>query len=434
VQVLTQDPEIKTYVNEDGEHFITGFLIGTKYNEARWKINKKTAHNLVQKFIGRDFAIIPELIQTPLSQGGGGHYFGQDTKEDLLRGYAENSHGKYVKIKGPYSYNDGTDDFFYNFDAKLRDSKAAAALYENGAKTWIPFAHSPHIWPIAGPDHDITDWEPIGGALVIKGAYGPMAVISKHCKGTSAACEKSLGASPVPTTSMTFAETETRGYDHPSLCEKKDAEMADFISSLVSKSASSQTYMVENKEAPAPVVTELSKTTTAIPEAKPNPITTIDTQAAISNAPATKIVTAEESAALEKRLAELEKANAALVKDKKETQLTSLVIDLGGITDEKQKKEFVEKWFKKEIDAEILREFYNDILAAKAERRKKASEQGEPEEDEKDEGEKPLKAKGKAGSLPREPDIPNKVTESKAASVPESKAKTIAAFLFGGNE
>jgi hypothetical protein len=431
VQVLTHNPEITTYANEDG-HFITGFLIGTKPNEARWRISKKTGHDLVQKFIGRDFAIIPELIHTPLSQGGGGHYFGQDTKEDLLKGYADNSHGKFTRIKGPYNYNDGTDDYYYNFDVKLRDSKAAGVLFEHGPKTWVPYSVSPHIWPLAGPDDDITDWEPIGAALVIKGAYGPQAVISKHCKGTSAQCEKSLGASPVPTTSMTFAETELRGYDHPSLCEKKDAEIAEIISSLVSKSASSPISMTESnpKEASQPVVTELSKTTTPQADvAKPNPTTTVESQLAVSNAP--KIVTAEEFAASEKEKAELKKQVTQLLNDKKNNALTSLVVDLGGTNDEKQKKEFVEKWFKKEIDADILREFYNDIKGVIAERRKKASDQGEEEEEEKDNGEKPLKAKSKSASLPKEPDITTTSNESRAASAPVNKARMIGEFLLG---
>ena len=147
MQILAHNPEIESYSDASGE-YIKGFLIGTKLNDANWKINKTTGHDLIKKFEGTDFAIIPELITKPLSEGGGGHYFGQDTKDDLIKGYAENSHGKYHKILGPYSYNDGTDDYFYNAIIKLRDSKAAAIMMELGPKLWEPFSVSPHIWPV----------------------------------------------------------------------------------------------------------------------------------------------------------------------------------------------------------------------------------------------------------------------------------------------
>jgi len=413
MQVLAHNPEIQSYANEEG-HFITGFLIGTKPNEARWRISKRTGHEMVQKFIGRDFAIIPELIKTPLSQGGGGHYFGQDTKEDLLKGYAEHSHGKYVRVKGPYSYNDGSDDYYYNFDVKLRDSKAAAALQQHGADTWVPFSHSPHIWPLAGPDDDIYDWEPIGGALVIKGAYGPQAVISKLCKGTAAQCEKSLGAAT-----------------NKEIIHEMDTEIADFISSLVSKSASSQHIMTENKEISAPVVTNLTAEV-----AKPN--TTVDSQTAITNAQLTRVVTAEEFQASEKEKAELKKQVTQLLNDKRNTELTNALIDFAGVTDEKRKAAFIEKWFKKEVDITILREFYNDIKTEIAERRKRASEAGEEEkEEEKEEGEKPTTAtakKSKGASLPPEPSLPKAETESsRTASIPVNKAKVIGNFMVGGS-
>lgn len=153
MQVLAHNPEIESYSEETG-NYIKGFLIGTKLNDANWKINKQTGHDLIKKFEGTDFAIIPHLLNTPLSKGGGGHYFGQDTPEDLKRGYAENSHGKYHKILGPYSYNDGTDDYWYSAIIKLRDSKAASELVKHGKETWVPYSVSPHIWPKAGPDSD----------------------------------------------------------------------------------------------------------------------------------------------------------------------------------------------------------------------------------------------------------------------------------------
>lgn len=432
MQVLDHQPDTRSWSDSSG-HYIECYGIGTKYNEAKWKINKETGHEKVQKFPGHHFAVIPELIQKPLSEGGGGHYFGLDTKDDLLQGYAANSHGVIERLKGPYSYNDGTNDYFYNFVIKLRDSKAAAALVQHGANTWVPYSVSPHIWPISGPDHDIQDWEPIGAALVIKGAYGPQAIISKMCKGTAVQCEKSLGAS-----SMTMKEAEERHYDHinnvmqgvsfEKLCGQKDGELAEIITSLVSKSASIQTSMPENKEASPPVVTELKTTTVETP--KPN--TTVDSQMAITNAAQlSKVVTAEEFAASEKEKAELKKQVTQLLNDKKNNELTAVINEFAGVSDEKRKTAFVEKWFKKEVDIAILKEFYNDIKTEIAERRKKASEQGEEEQEDEDNKDKPqVKAKSKSASLPKEPELPKE--ESKAASVPVNKLREIIQFQMSG--
>ena len=43
---------------------------------------------------------------------------------------------------------------------KLSGSKAASALLEHGAKTWVPFAVSPHIWAFDGNEPH-ADWEGI---------------------------------------------------------------------------------------------------------------------------------------------------------------------------------------------------------------------------------------------------------------------------------
>jgi hypothetical protein len=402
VQLLAHNPEIQTYTNEEG-NFITGFLIGTKMNEAKWRINKRTGHQLVQKFIGKDFAIIPQLIKTPLFAGGGGHYFGQDTKEDLLKGYAENSHGKYTRVKGPYSYNDGTDDYYYNFDVKLTDSKAAAALIEHGANTWVPYSHSPHIWPLAGTDEDITDWEPIGGALVIKGAYGPQAVISKMCKGTAAQCEKSLGAAT-------------------STCEKGDTETAEIISSLVGKAASSPHIMPEGNKADTTSNTPVVTTLTA-EVAKPN--ATVESQTAITNASITKVVTPEQFSEVEKRNQELEKRVTELVNKDKINTLSNLFIK---VKDEKVKDELIKKYSKLDnVDQikEIVTELYPVLRASEQEEQKQDEEEVEEEQ-------KGLKKKGtgKSASLPAEPEIPKE--ESKAASVPVNKLQEILRFQNSG--
>ena len=394
MQVLDHQPEITTYSDETGD-YIRGFLIGTKRNDANWRINKETGHDQIKQFEGTDFAIIPELIKTPLSKGGGGHYFGTDTLEDLLKGYADNSHGRYHKILGPYSYNDGTDDYFYNAIIKLRDSKAAAVMMELGPKLWEPYSISPHIWPLEGPDNDIRRWTPIGGALVIKGAFGPQAVISKHCKGTAIQCEKSLGAST----------------------KCKDTECAEIISSFCSKTASTQISMPEaTKDSATPQVTTLTA------EVAPKPNATVNSQELITNAQITKVVTPEQFAEAEKRNQELEKQVTELRTKDKVNTLNNM---FSKVKDEKAKEELIKKYSKAD-NVDQLKEFITEVYPIL-----RASE--EEEKPAEDEGEKPKeqKAKSKGASLPAEPSIPKEET-SKAASVPVNKLQEILRFQMSG--
>ena len=420
MQILAHNPEIHTYSDETGD-YITGFLIGTKPNDARWQISKKTGHDLVQKFIGKDFAIIPELITKPLSEGGGGHYFGQDTLVDLKKGYADNSHGKYHKVLGPYSYNDGTDDYWYNAIIKLRDSKAASELVKHGKDTWVPYSVSPHIWPLAGPDEDIYNWEPIGGALVIKGAYGPQAVISKLCRGTAAACEKSLGAVSTERINEVLNEVAKP-------CEIKDRELAETISSQVSKAASIQTSMPESKAdtvtSNAPVVTTLTAEV-----AKPNSNATVNAQDAITSAQlSTKIVTPEQFAEAEKRNTELEKQVKQLLEDKKLNILNTM---FAKVKDEKVREELV-KEFTKRDNVDELKQFLDRVypILRASEEEEKPAEEDKPEGD-NETGAQQKKAKSKGASLPSEPMIPR--DESKAASIPvRSKLQEILRFQMTG--
>ena len=410
-----QDAAIESYSDETG-NYVKGFLIGTKLNDARWAIDKKTGHDLVQKFVGTDFAIIPHLLNTPLSQGGGGHYFGHDTLDDLLKGYSENSHGKYHKVLGPYSYNDGTDDYFYNAIIKLRDSKAASELVKHGAQTWVPYSISPHIWPRQGPDADISDWIPIGGALVIKGAYGPQAVISKLCNGTAAACEKSLGASGADNITRVLNEVAKP-------CEIKDGELAQTISSQVSKVASIQTYMPESKAdttstSNTPVVTTL---TAEVAKPNSNSNATVNAQDAITSAQIPKVVTPEQFAEAEKQNAELKKQVEQLLNDKKINTLNNLFLK---VKDEKVKDELIKKYTKFDnVDQikEIITELYPILRASE--------EEEKPDEDKPANDTETKKAKGKSASLPKEPAIPKEETsESKAASIPVNKLKEILKF------
>ena len=234
MQILEPQKHIpSSFTNESG-HYIESFLIGTKMNDAGWKIKKDTVSEHVKSFINKDFAIIPELIFRPLEQGGGGHYFG--TKEQVLSEYSKNSHGKIIEVKGPLSYNDGTDDFYYNAIIKLNDSRAASVLLQHGNNTWIPFAVSPHIFiDESGGGDDLQGWNSWNGAslnLVIKGAYGNEAVVSKLCNGPHQACKMEL---------LQRKASSGTSWDIP-----KDEETANLITSLVSRTASSNSLTMEN--------------------------------------------------------------------------------------------------------------------------------------------------------------------------------------------
>ena len=211
-------PDKSQFFHDETGNYINSYLISTKSNDANWRIHKSTGHEKVKTFLNRDFPIIPELIKTPPEKGGGGHVRG--TKEEVLRKYADNSHGKIIKILGPYYYKDGTDDYYYRAITKLSNSRAAAALVEHGKDTWIPYSVSPHIFIKEGNDLDgWTDWEGAGLCLVIKGAFGEESIITKLCKGSESQCMNSLVAST----------TETL-----------DKTLAQIISSHISKFASSQ--------------------------------------------------------------------------------------------------------------------------------------------------------------------------------------------------
>lgn len=202
------------------EHTIETFLISTKGNDANWKIDKETGHEKVKSFIGKDFSIIPELLFRPLEQGGGGHVFSD--RDTVLSTYAKNSHGKIVELKGPFY--DG-NDYHYNAIVKLNDSRAASALLEHGNNTWVPFAVSPHIFinEEGGGNDEVgwKDWQGAALALVIKGAYGNEAVISKLCNGPHKACKMEL---------MQRSAGINQNFT--------DGQTAFHISSIVSKSAS----------------------------------------------------------------------------------------------------------------------------------------------------------------------------------------------------
>jgi len=261
LQIEVKQPEpTSTFQTQEGK-FFRSFLIGTKPNEAGWYIRRETGHEKVKDFLTErknNFAIIPELIQKPISEGGGGHYKG--TREQILKAYEDNSHGKIVKLLGPFYYADSPQDYWYDQITQLNNSRSAAVLHTEGQKTWNGYDVSPHIGVNKGSDKNgWEDWEALGLNLVIRGAFGPQAIITKFCDGSESKCFKDLVASSSSTT---------------------DEKIADILTSYISKIASTPHSMPDQPPA---------KPDTGIPDAgiaskdKTNPTT--DSQKHLTDAP-----------------------------------------------------------------------------------------------------------------------------------------------------
>jgi len=428
---------IETFSTNEG-NFIRGHLIDTKMNDRNWKVanGDKLTQILYSKVPGKDIM----LDASKLEKGIDAHYYGNGKKQNIIDGYSNYSHGKYVRVLGPFPMGDGTNDVYYDFIAKLNNSLAASALVNHGSKTKIPFAHSIHIWPLEGPDENITDFDILGGAIVNEGAYGERAVLSKMCNGSAPVCEKSLSATA---NVMTFADTQDHGYTFhfdPSLAEQIDQKNAQIISSLVSKSASIQTLtMSENPN------TNSNADTTRAPIANnpnPNSNPTINPQAMVSTGISVQEGTPTYRSAVE--VEELMKAERAKWEKEVKAEVTALktknkIIEMNGMIghfkNEKSKKEMMDKYTKENVDMDVIKSFLDDYKKLEAE--EKATLEAANQEQIKE------KSKGKSAStsssdLPKEPIVPessnnnNNKDKSKVASVLDNKVKVISDFLWRG--
>jgi len=316
VQVI-QEPRLISETEDS--HIIDTFLISTKPNEANWRINKQTGHQKVQSFLGTDFFIIPESIFS--GEGQPGHPI-TGTVEEQLEQIKKNSHGKITKIKGPYPYEDGTDDYYYRANVTLSNSLAAATLIENGSKTWVPFAVSPQIAVIEGPDSDVRDWKAMGLGLVIKGAYGNEAVVHKYCSGSNHVCNKTLAAAIQDVVSSLVSNTDIVNHTMAQVVE-------------VPQVSNTNQPAVQAEVSKAPVVEEIKK---------PEQIT----------------LTKEEFEASQKAIKEAEDLKAqvtALVNEQKTNTLSQI---FSSVSDESNRKVLIDKYMG--ADVKILKQFSDDFI------------------------------------------------------------------------
>lgn len=360
MQIIKPETDIKTFSDQTGD-YIEGFLISTKLNRRDWRV--KPPVNILTEILQREVPNKHIMIDADkLAAGQDSHYYGDDTPADILKGYRNKSHATYQKVLGPFPYNDGTDDVYYRFIGKLNNSQAASELIKQGERCWHQFAISPHVYPLEGPKDNITNFQFMGGAIVLRGAYGEEAVISKMCKGTQAVCTKSLGGATNNIDNLRVAFSNATW--NPNEDEDEDEKTASIISSLVSKTASDLTYMAENTPTvttadvtKAPVNTQPPTPTLspqAIPETKSIESQTVIQNPILMNEDQRKKMI-EEAVELERKKWE-EKVTTLVDKDKTNT----LLAVFAKVQDEKIKKDLIEK-YKKYENVEIFREFLDDI-------------------------------------------------------------------------
>ena len=383
MQVL-EPPSTQSYKTEEG-HFIKTFLISTKKNEAGWQISKETGHQQVKTFEGKPFVIIPDELSSKEQKG---HVFA-DTKESLIEEYKKHTHGIIESISSPYYYADGTDDYFYMANIKLSGSKAAAALMESGANTWIPFAVSPHIWANDGIEPH-SDWEGISLSLVPQGAYGKDAVVSKYCKGETHACNTSLAAG---------------------LCDKEDASLAASITSLLSQNQINP-IMAQVVEQSTPSFKfrneQVSEQEQKLEQPKED-----NSKAELERL--TKALEAEQAKNKEK-----EDTVTRLVNKDKTNTLNKIFTT---VKDEAVKESLIQKYLPADTDLlnGYTEDFIKHVVPSLVEEAK-----AQAEKELKDKTVEENKGKSKAGSLPKEP--VSEESNSKAASIVPNKQNQVLKF------
>ncbi len=326
---MQQLEEPRLITEQEDVHLIESFLIGTKPNEAGWAISKNPTTN-IQEWVGKDFVIIPEKIFDP-NQTQAGHSTG-DTIEDDWQEIKQHTHGKIVKVKGPYSYEDGSDDYYYNAVIRLKDTLSASTLVENGTKTWTPFAVSPQIIRHGSTRDNITNYTPMGLFLVIKGAYGDKSVVNKMCSGSALKCGTKLSAAIYQ-------------LNH----DTTDQHLSEVLTSYISATT--------NKDIMSTQTPEVVQQPVQIPQFNPQPVIQhLDKELKEEKITLTK----EEYDALQKKTSEEENLKSEVEQLKKERNESILNQVFGSIEDQEVKNKVLEKYADIK-DARIVKQVYEDI-------------------------------------------------------------------------
>ena len=403
--------------------YIEGFLIGTKPNANGWQVSKATLSKLVNGFIGTPFTIIPERI----AHGQDAHFHGT-TKQETQEGYKHYQHGTIEKITGPFRYDDGSDDFYYNHITKLSGSKSAALLQQIGlSNTKLPFATSPHIWQEDATISNLVEqFTPIGVSLVYEGAFGEMSVLNRICNGPEAACHRSLGA------------------NHCRCCANTDENVTKILSSLCSKSASTKEITVsENTTQNNTTQTPTQSSGTVFYQPQTNPINnpTVNPQQQLTQEPqSTKnpnqiSLTKEQYDEYVNKQKEYDdiKSKLANLENEHKTNVLTGIFSSELVTDETTRNNLIEKW--KAQDVKLIKDLYQDfqatIVPALIERAKKLESETKTNTAETS---KPTesKAANKLRPEPKDESEASKAAATVAEPQPVNEVQLLRKYLFSG--
>lgn len=329
---LEYTPELIDYrlqsYNEDGKHYVTGYLIGTKTGDKGWGVHKDTFIANTKKFKGFPFIVSPKKYD-PTE-----HYLVGATYEEQLKKQKPVVRGELEDILGPFPYNDGTDDIFMKFKARIDDKEISDALLTGR----LPFGTSPYIWPTdeegnpidpatltAEERAHVKHWIPVHEALVTQGTFGDIAKIGKQCLGPQGVCKQALAGS--------------------------SDDVAEYLSSQIDIAKQQPSNTMENQ-------TNVNAETPNVDKVQVPAVNSTASQAPIKvDAPVVEEKKEELAAEVQKELAEKDKIIQKLLNKDKINTLSSIFVNF---EDEDTKKATIKKYM--EYDADVLSEFAADVL------------------------------------------------------------------------
>ncbi len=314
--------------NEDGKHYVTGYLIGTKTGDKGWGVHKDTFIDNTKAFKGFPFIVSPKKFD-PTE-----HYLVGKTYEEQIVKQKPVIRGEIEDVLGPFPYNDGTDDIYMKFKARVDDKEISEALLTGR----LPFGTSPYIWPTdeQGSPIDpatltpeerehVKHWIPVHEALVTQGTFGDIAKIGKQCLGPQGVCTQALAGSSNDVAEYLSSQIHSENHDQSNTMSDQTNVSND------AKTQVEQVPAVISTTSQAPIKTPVVEET----EVKEN----------------------VEVASVKRELAEKDKIIQKLLNKDKQNVLSTIFVNF---EDEDTKKATIKKYM--EYDVDVLSEFAADVL------------------------------------------------------------------------
>ena len=326
---LWYEPELIDYrlqsFEEDGKHYVSGYLIGTKTGDKGWGVHQDTFIENSKLFKGFPFIVSPKEFD-PTE-----HYLVGATYKEQMEKQQPVVRGEIEEILGPFPYNDGTKDIFMKFRARVDDKEISDALVDGK----LPFGTSPYIWPLDENGNEVDPatlspeerahvkyWKPVHEALVTKGTFGDIAKIGKQCLGPQGVCKQALAGS--------------------------STQVASYLSSQIDIANHNSSNTMENQ-------TEVKTETPKVEQ--------VQTPQVISQAPIKVEAQKEEvkkeeiEAEVQRQLSEKDKIIQKLLTKDKINTLSSIFVNF---EDEDTKKATIKKYL--DFDTDVLQDFASDVL------------------------------------------------------------------------